>query len=141
MELDGSLDVAIAQQRLMAAIASPDLLAALPASAIVEGLSTRLKAELVSDVEMAVLFEMTNTGETFGMQIRRGIAQFYTGDMGSADARIKLGIGELHQLIAKSITVDQAVQNGVVEVTGDATAVSRFFDYFENPTPINLTVR
>lgn len=62
--------------RLARFVASPDLIAALPARAFVEGFVVRLKAEETLDVVMTVGFRFPDTGEVYGIAIRRGVAQF-----------------------------------------------------------------
>src|SRR5271169_6235617 len=74
-ELDG-FDPMLLQAGIARAITSPDLLAALPARAFVEGFSGRLKAEDTLDVAMTVGFRFPDVGEAYGIEIRRGVAQF-----------------------------------------------------------------
>jgi alkyl sulfatase BDS1-like metallo-beta-lactamase superfamily hydrolase len=146
MELDGSLDVGMALRRLQAAISSPDLLAALPASSIVEGLGVWLKAEDTTDTNLLLIFNMTDSGERYGLEIRRSVAQFYPHPVnesvaGRADATLALNKLQLLQLISGALPVAEAIDKQQVSVSGDGGAAVRFFGCFDRPQPINLTVR
>src|SRR5262249_59723943 len=73
-ELDG-FDPMLLQRGIASSITSPDLVAALPAKAFVDGLPARLKAEETLDVSMTVGFRFPDVNEAYGVQIRRGVAE------------------------------------------------------------------
>jgi len=76
-ELDAeNFDPMLVQRAIVRAITSPDLLAALPARAFVESFAVRLKAEETLLVTMTMGFRFPDVGETYGIEIRRGVAQF-----------------------------------------------------------------
>src|SRR5262245_26901747 len=61
-ELEGFDFLAFARANFRGSFAAPDLVAALPAKAFVEGLTTRLKAENTLDLTMTVGFRFPDTG-------------------------------------------------------------------------------
>ena len=76
--------------RLARFFAPPDLIAALPARTFVEGLGVRLKAEETLDIVMTVDFRFPDTGEAWGIEIRRGVAQFIEHALRKADLTLTL---------------------------------------------------
>ncbi|MBN7796546.1 alkyl sulfatase dimerization domain-containing protein [Parahaliea mediterranea] len=140
-ELDGTLDIAAVQRRMAAGVSSPDLLKALPAASLVEGMSTRLRAELTADVHSTLAFNVVDEGERFSLEIRRGIAQFHSAPLAHMDAEVRLEKAVLQRLLAGKVTVSDGVKTGDIRLSGDAAAAGRFFDYFAPPGLINLTVR
>src|SRR5262249_45269082 len=76
-ELEGfGFDPILIQRGVARGTTSPDFVAALPARAFVEGFPARLKAEATLDVRMTVAFRFPDVGEAYGLEIRRGVAQF-----------------------------------------------------------------
>lgn len=143
-ELDGSLDSAAIAVRARANFGSPDTIAALPARVWVEGLTTRLKAEDTLDVQTAIAFRFPDTREEYGLEIRRGIAQFDDHAPPAPDIGIALDKRVLDQMIAGRMTLVRGLNSGQIKVTAGARAdVLKFFEYFEPSTldPIALTVR
>jgi alkyl sulfatase BDS1-like metallo-beta-lactamase superfamily hydrolase len=142
-ELDG-FDPMLLQAGIARAITSPDLLAALPARAFVEGFSGRLKAEDTLDVTMAVGFRFPDVGEAYAVEIRRGVAQFVEHLPEKTDLSIALDKTTLDRIRLGQLTMNDAIQAGMVQLGGGSPAeVARFFGYFEVPfsVPIRLVVR
>jgi alkyl sulfatase BDS1-like metallo-beta-lactamase superfamily hydrolase len=130
--------------RLARFVASPDLLAALPARAFIEGFAVRLKAEATLDVAMTVAFRFPDTGEAYGIAIRRGVAQFVERAPEKADLTLTLDKATLDNILLGQLTMRGAIVGGAVQVSDGAFyEVARFFGYFEVPfsTPIQLVVR
>ena len=142
-ELDG-FDPMLLQRGIARSITSPDLVAALPAKAFVEGLPVRLKAEETLDVIMTAGFRFSDINEAYGIQIRRGVAQVDEHLPERSDLTLTLDKHTLERIQLGQLTMREAVQAGVVEVTdGRPTDIERFFGYFEIPfsNPIRLVVR
>jgi alkyl sulfatase BDS1-like metallo-beta-lactamase superfamily hydrolase len=142
-ELDG-FDPMLLQAGIARAIVSPDLLAALPARAFVEGFSGRLKAEDALDVTMTVGFCFPDVGEAYGIEIRRGVAQFTEQLPEKADLTNTLDKTTLDRIRLGQVTMNDAIQGGMVQLGGGSPAeVARFFGCFEVPfsAPIRLVVR
>jgi alkyl sulfatase BDS1-like metallo-beta-lactamase superfamily hydrolase len=140
-ELDGSLDVLAAQKRFMAAIAAPDLIAALPPGRIIEGLAVKLKAEQTLDVNLAVGFKLSDTDDFFALEIRHGIAQFHDNGVPDLDAAVELTTPALFSLLSGQLSVEEGRREGKVKVSGKSDSLADFFQYFEGLQPIQLTVR
>src|SRR5262249_60670162 len=68
-ELDG-FDPMLLQRGIAPSTTSPDLVAALPARAFVEGFPARLKAEETLDGTMTVGFRFPDIDQAYGIQIR-----------------------------------------------------------------------
>jgi alkyl sulfatase BDS1-like metallo-beta-lactamase superfamily hydrolase len=144
-ELEGfGFDPILIQRGIARAIASPDLVAALPARVFVEGFPPRLKAEATLDVRMTVGFRFPDVDEDYGIQIRRGVAQFDDHLPEKPDLTLTLDKAALDRIRLGQLTMRDAILGGVVQLSnGSPTAVERFFGYFEIPfsTPIPLVLR
>lgn len=143
-ELDGSLDQASVVARARANFGSPETIAALPARVWVEGLTTRLKSESTENVESTLAFRFPDVNENYGLEIRRGIAQFDPHTPAHADAAIEMNKTVLDRMLAGRVTLAGAIDSGEIKVTaGSRDAVLTFFDHFEpaSPDTIALTVR
>ena len=144
-ELEGfGFDPILIQRGTARATTSPDLLAALPARPFVEGLPARLKAEDTLDVTMAAGFRFLDIGEVYGIEVRRGVAQFDEHLPEKSDLTLTLTKPTLERIQLGQLTMRDAIQGGLVQVTdGPPTEVARFFGYFDIPfsIPIQLVVR
>lgn len=140
-ELDGSLDIAAVQRRIAAAMSSPDFFAALPMSKILEGLSVRLRAEQTLDTHIQVAFEITDTGETHAVEIRRGVAQFHENAAPAPDVTLSGKRQTILGLLLGQVDLQQAVASGELRITGNAALLGPFMASFDAPSTINLTVR
>ncbi len=143
-ELDGTLDVAAVTTRARANFGSPETIAALPARVWVEGLTTRLKSEATLDVHTTMAFRFPDVKEEYGLEVRRGVAQFDESAPAKADVGISLDKRVLDQLIAGRMTLVRGLNSGQISVTAGTRAdVLKFFEYFDpsNGDPISLTVR
>jgi len=142
MELDGSLDMTKAQQMPGQRFASPDVLQALPTGIIIEGLTLKLMAEKTFDVHMTLGFEITDAGEGYGIEIRRGVAQFHDGLPSRTDVTLVMKKSFLNNHLLNEKTVEKGIESGEISVKGDRPDVERFFGYFESEAvPIWLTVK
>ena len=140
-ELDGSLDVGALQRRFRGAMSSPDLFAALPIGRVIEGLSVRLDADLLLNSNFAVSFEVSDVGEEYTLEIRRGVAQFHDDSDRAAQATITGARSALLRLLMGQYSLGEAMAAAEVDVTGDEEAVKTLFGAVEKLRPIALTVR
>jgi alkyl sulfatase BDS1-like metallo-beta-lactamase superfamily hydrolase len=132
------------QRGIASGITSPDLVAALPARIFVEGFPARLKAEDTLSTTVAVGFRFPDIGESYGIEIRRGVAQVEDRLPEKADLTLTLDKPVLDRIRLGQITMRDAIASGAVQLTGGPpTDVARFFGYFELPfsTPIWLVLR
>jgi alkyl sulfatase BDS1-like metallo-beta-lactamase superfamily hydrolase len=142
-ELDGFDFLAFARANT-GAFVSPDLIAALPAKAFFEVLTTRIKAEDTLDVTMTVGFRFPDVAEAFCLRLRRGVVEVEDNLAGNTDLTLTLDKAVLDRIVLGQLTMRDAILSGLVEVSeGPTAAVARFFGYFETPltTPIQLVVR
>ncbi|MFB8188976.1 alkyl sulfatase dimerization domain-containing protein [Microbacterium sp. NPDC055988] len=69
-ELDGTIDYSLAIQ-----INAPDQIAAMPGSALLESLRFRIDPEKTVDSNAAIGITVSDTGETVGLLVRRGVLE------------------------------------------------------------------
>lgn len=144
LELEGRLDAGLLQGAMAAAFASPDLIAALPARRFVEGLTVRLAAEKTLGVHRALAIRFTDLGETYGLEVRRGVAQFHDGPPPDPDLGVALAKSALDRVLLGQATLGGLLEAGEAVIEhGEPGDVQRFFGWFESPlgTPIELTLR
>ena len=153
-ELDGTIDFS---KRLD--IQAPDMLRAFPTSELIKGFRYRLKAEDVLDVYMTMGFRFPDVDEEFGLEIRRGIVQFYESMPDGADVVLEMDratlmgllLGEL-DIAGKTGVHPKSPRDALVALfeSGDARLTrgspgdfARFFSYFESVStePIPITIR
>ncbi len=150
-ELDGTIDYGKALD-----IQAPDMLRAFPTSEFIRGLRFRLKAEDTLDVNMTMGFSVPDEKLAYGVEIRRGVAQFYESLPDNADVVLEIDRETLNAIMAKdmeSLGIDgvQAgslpaalFQSGKAKLTrGTAQDFQRFFGYFDpiSHEPIPMTIR
>jgi alkyl sulfatase BDS1-like metallo-beta-lactamase superfamily hydrolase len=153
-ELDGTIDFS---KRLD--IQAPDMLRAFPTSELINGFRYRLKSEDTLDVYMTMGFRFPDVDEEFGLEIRRGIVQFYETLPDAADVVLEMDRATLMGLLLGELDIagktgvhpdsPQAAlaalfQSGDARLTrGSAEDFARFFSYFEpvSNEPIALTIR
>jgi alkyl sulfatase BDS1-like metallo-beta-lactamase superfamily hydrolase len=143
-ELDGTLDSAAIIARARANFGNPETIAALPARVWVEGLTTRLKSESTLDVTETIAFHFPDVNEHYGLEIRRGVAQFHPKAPERADMVLEMPKAVLDRFLLGRITLARALNSGDMKVTaGSRDDVFKFFGYFEPSAgdPIELTVR
>ena len=140
-ELEGSLDVGAVQQRLVRAMSSPDVLSALPVGNLIENLSVRLASENVAGGRALVAFSLTDTKQSYALELRNGIAEFHAQPIENPDAKFILTRNALLKLLSGQMTVEDGQRNGEIRLAGDEALLHDFFDYFDPLQPINLTVR
>ncbi len=153
-ELDGTIDFS---KRLN--IVAPDLLRAFPTAELINGLRFRLQAENTLNVHMTMGFRLPDVDEGFGLEIRRGVAQFHSSLPENADVVLEIDRSTLESLLVgdmealgidgvhaeTSETALMAVfQSGNARLTsGTPEDMQRFFSYFDplSSEPISLTVQ
>ncbi len=132
---------------------------AFPTSKLVESFRYRLKAEDALDVHMTMGFSFPDVNEAFGLEIRRGVAQFYEQMPDAADVVLEMDRATLISMLAGELSFSgidgaqpetpQAViaalfESGDVRLTtGTSEDFVRFFSYFEPPSdqPIPIALK
>ena len=153
-ELDGTLDHEKALD-----IVAPDLLRAFPTSELINGLRFRLAAEKTLDVHMTFGVRLPDVNEGYGLEIRRGVAQFHGSLPDEVDVLLELdrstlenillgevegvGIDGVHQGTPQAALIASLDSGSARLVRGTPEDFQRFFSYFDplSREPIALTVR
>lgn len=143
LELAGDLDIEALQQGILQVFASPDTVAALPAANFVEGLTTRLKAEETLDTVMSIGWVFPDIDESYGLTIRRGIAEYRKGLPENPDMTLTLNKTALDQVLLGRTGFPALMVKGDMKVSGNPLKLVTMFNAFEKPfvDPIRLTVR
>ncbi|MBP6820335.1 MAG: MBL fold metallo-hydrolase [Acidobacteria bacterium] len=142
-ELDGTLNKAVAAGT-MASLAAPEIMRQLPLSKFFEAMTVRLDPVKSADAHITVAFAITDTGETYALEVRRGVAQVHEGLPTKVDATLAISLATMQKLIARQITMIAALQSGEVKIQGNAALLTRFYGFFDpltSPEPPPLTVR
>jgi len=154
VELDGTIDYSRELD-----IQAPDMVRAFPTSKLVESFRYRLAAEKTLDVHMTMGFSFPDVNEVFGLEIRRGVAQFYEHMPEEADVVLEMDrvtligliVGELDfggktgvQPDSPQAALAALFESGDVRLTtGAPEDFARFFSYFEPPSdePIPIALK
>jgi alkyl sulfatase BDS1-like metallo-beta-lactamase superfamily hydrolase len=92
---------------------------------------------------MTVGFQFPDVDEAYGIEIRRGVAQFVEHLPARTDLTITLGKTALDRIRSGQLSLGDAVRDGTVQVSGGPPAeIARFLGYFEVPfgAPIRLAL-
>ena len=155
-ELDGTIDFS---KRLD--IQAPDMLKAFPTNELLNGMRFRLQAENTLDVNMTFGFSLPDEGKQLGLEIRRGVAQFYETMPENADVVLEMNRATLESiLLGESLLNDQGIdppspvlpQQGLIDafqsgkaklLKGTMEDFQTFFGYFDpiSKDPIPITIR
>jgi alkyl sulfatase BDS1-like metallo-beta-lactamase superfamily hydrolase len=142
MELDGSLDMNQAQKMPGQKFASPDIIKALPAGIIFEGMTTKLAAEKTLDMHVAMGFCFSDSNESYALEIRRGIVEFHPVMPESVDLMLTLPRRFLNDHLLTGETVTTGIESGEIDPRGELPDIQAFFNCFDmEPHPIWLTLR
>lgn len=137
-ELEDSLDYSQVWN-----FAAPDIIKALPASAIIESMRVNLDPEKAADADMTIGFRFTDVGEENALQVRRGVAVYHDDLPAGTDATFVSTKALLDRILLGETGLEQAIADGDVSVEGDPAAAEAFFGFFDPPAtePIRLIVR
>jgi len=143
-ELEGTLDGVQMARLATSALASRDVVAALPTRTFLEGMTARLKAEDALDAHVTTGFRFIDTQQSYALEVRRGVAQLHEGIPEHADVVLALPRTILERIAIGEIGVVGAVTSGEISLEkGGVVEAGRFFSYFETPEhrAIPLVVR
>jgi alkyl sulfatase BDS1-like metallo-beta-lactamase superfamily hydrolase len=141
-ELDGALNKALSAA-MMSALAAPDILKALPVSKFFEGMTVRLDPVKSAEAHLTVAFRFTDLGQTYAVEVRRGVAQVHETAPARADVTLSLTLAVLQRILARQTTMVAAFQAGEVKAEGKVAELARFYGFFEqlSSEPPPLTAR
>ncbi len=122
--------------------ASPDIIDAFPSGRMIELLSTRLDAERCDDARQLTGFAIRDTGETFALELRRGIAEFHAPAPPHTAENITITRSHLVDLFIGKASLEELVAADDVDVAGDRRKIRRFASCIESAgrTPITLSI-
>ena len=141
-ELDDTMDGMGLRLSAKYAFSSADVLKSFPTSLWVKEWTTRIDPEKCLDVHMTLGLQITDKDEAFGLEIRRGVVQYHPRLPEDCDVIVKFERQILEELIMEESSIEQKVEEGKIEVDGQAADVARFFSYFDlEEVPILLASR
>jgi alkyl sulfatase BDS1-like metallo-beta-lactamase superfamily hydrolase len=119
----------------------PDVLNAIPAKQIISALRVRLDAEKAKNANLTVGFVLPDIGESYAIQLRRGVAVIHDSIPDKTDATITIESARVREL-SRDFAAANAIVTAASHVTDEAV-VREFFGYFDPlPTqPAKLVVR
>ncbi len=115
-----------------------------PTGALLELMTVRLRAEDCADTRLTMGFVSTDTDESCGLEIRRGVCQYHHRLPAACDAVVRFPRAFLSAWAVGESSFEQGVDNGVVKLDGSRSALSEFFSKFEpagGTGPFGLSVR
>lgn len=131
-ELDKSLNKMVGLAA-MSSLAAPDVVKALPASKFFEAMTVRLDSVKTADVHMTVAFRFKDSGETYALEIRRGIAQLHETMPAQADVTLTMTVNALNRIVFRQTNFLDALKAGEISAAGKQAELPRFFGYFDPP--------
>ncbi len=102
-----------------------------PTGGLLELMTVRLIAEKCWDTRIILGFVSTDTDENCGLEIRRGVCQFYETLPDHCDAILRFKRHFLSEWAGGAVTFDEGIASGEVKLTGERSVVENFFDKFE----------
>lgn len=131
-ELDKSLNRMVGLAA-MSSLAAPDVVKALPASKFFEAMTVRLDSVKTADVHMTVAFRFKDSGETYALEVRRGIAQLHETMPAQADVTLTMTVNDLNRIVFRQTNFLDALKAGEISAEGKQAELPRFFGYFDPP--------
>ncbi|MEZ9924303.1 MBL fold metallo-hydrolase [Vibrio breoganii] len=132
-ELEGTRDFSN-----MISFASVDVLTALPSKQIFDMMTSTLIAENTLDVNMTLVYNFSDTDESFTIEIRQGIAQLHEVALENADVEINTTRATLNDVLMAGANAQQVMgqkmQSGEFTfANGDIQGFGQFMSYFDKP--------
>jgi alkyl sulfatase BDS1-like metallo-beta-lactamase superfamily hydrolase len=153
-ELEGTIDFSNATD-----LAAPDLLRTFPTSELVNGMRFRLQAENTLDVHMTMGLRVPDVDEGYGLEIRRGVAQYHDSLPENADVVLEIDRSTLESILVGDVlalgidgidvelpqqVLPALFQSGKARLSkGSMDDLKKFLGYFDplSKDPVPLTVR
>jgi alkyl sulfatase BDS1-like metallo-beta-lactamase superfamily hydrolase len=131
-ELDGTLNQQMAAVT-MNSLGSPEILRALPLVKFFEAMTVRLDPAKSADAHLTVAFDITDTRQTYAVEVRRGVAQIHETLPAKTDATLHLPLSVMQRIIARQTSFASALQAGEIKADGDANLLARFNSFLDPP--------
>jgi alkyl sulfatase BDS1-like metallo-beta-lactamase superfamily hydrolase len=131
-ELDGSLNKMVAMG-VMSSLAAPEIVRQLPISKFFEAMTVRLDPVKSADAHLTIAFRLTDKGEAYALEIRRGVAQLHETLPAKTDLALNLTTQQIGRLIARQATFLSLLQSGEIKAEGNVALLARFYSFFDQP--------
>ena len=118
-----------------AAAASPEMVAQLSMEQILDGMALRVDGPAAFDVELTIVFELTDTEEAHTLTLENAVLTHVAGRRERADAVLRLTRTALDELIAETASPADLFAAGRIEVEGDAAKLGELFSFLDEPDP------
>ena len=104
--------------------------------------TSQLKAEETYDVLMTLCVEISDSGEKFWMELRRGVVIVHSHAMHDSDVGVRMTRDFLNTSKFQPDQIIAGIRTGEVSVTGKTEDAVRFFGFFEKlgEDPINISI-
>jgi alkyl sulfatase BDS1-like metallo-beta-lactamase superfamily hydrolase len=153
-ELEGTIDFSNATD-----LAAPDLLRTFPTSELVNGMRFRLQSENTLDVHMTMGLRVPDVNEGYGLEIRKGVAQYYDKLPDNADVILEIDRSTLESILVGDViamgidgidaelpqeVLPALLESGKIKITkGSVEDFGRFMSYFDpmSKEPLPITIR
>jgi alkyl sulfatase BDS1-like metallo-beta-lactamase superfamily hydrolase len=89
-----------------------------------------LDAKATAEVELTLAFKFTDVQENYGLQIRRGVAEFWDRLPDHYDFAIITTRVVVDELLAGELKPLRAIAEGKVQIEGDSATARRVLGYF-----------
>lgn len=134
LELESALG-ALDPRALTGAFGSTDFITQLPLSAFFEFFTVRIDPHKCMDTNLTLAFRFTDRGETYALEVRRGVVEVHHKQPQKTDAVLALAAKTLYangrQFVPK---LPQLLQSGEVRIEqGTPTVLLAFFACFDKP--------
>jgi alkyl sulfatase BDS1-like metallo-beta-lactamase superfamily hydrolase len=141
-ELDGTLNQQIAAAAL-GSLGAPEIMRALPLVKFFEAMTVRLDPVKSAEAHLTIAFDITDTKQTYAVEVRRGIAQVHETKPAKVDATLRLPLSVMQRIIARQTTLAAALQAGEIKAEGEVALLARFNGFFDAAPSVApaLTVR
>ncbi len=110
---------------------TPDLVKTVPIEYVFRGMAAHLNPERSAEVKQKVLFEFTDTGNRWTVEIRRGVAEVQAFDTGNPDITIRVSEQVWKELAAKVRNPAETFLSGEIKIEGGKVALLKFLSLFD----------
>jgi alkyl sulfatase BDS1-like metallo-beta-lactamase superfamily hydrolase len=131
VELEGTVD-----RSFKTDLNAPDIFNAYSEGQLVGALRFSLNADRAMKEHFTIAFDFDNS--IHAIEVRRGVAQFHENFKGEANATAKLNKEAFAGLVLGKVSLQDAIDKGMIKVSGDNAIVPTFFGLLDtvNPEPL-----
>jgi len=134
--LTGAKELRDGVQRGASVPVSPDLVAQLPISQILDGMAIRVNGPRAWDKRIALNWEVTDTGESHALRLENGVLTHRPGGRGEdPDATLRFERSALDELIAETTSPPELFGSGRMTVEGDGEKLGELLALLDEPDP------